>query len=70
MRDLRFLIYIFLSLCFYVMNVMVCVISGTDPATVAGVCMIFCNLFEGMHDFSPRTGVKIMHTLDFVAELF
>ena len=52
------------------MNVMVCVISGTDPATFAGVCMIFCNLFEGMHDFSPRTGVKIMHTLDFVAELF
>jgi len=32
--------------------------------------MIFCNIFEGMHDFNPQTGVKIMHTLYFVAEDF
>jgi hypothetical protein len=41
-----------------------------EPASIAALCMIFCNLFEGMHDFAPQNGVKIMHTLDFVTRRF
>jgi len=39
-------------------------------ATFAALCMIFCKKYEGMHDFIPQIGAKIMHTLDFVAEDF
>jgi len=40
------------------------------PAAFMRLCMIFGNLFEAMHDFSLSNGVKIMHSLDFVARLF
>jgi len=32
--------------------------------------MILCKIFEGMHDFCLYKGVKIMHTLNFVARHF
>jgi len=38
--------------------------------TVVALCMIFCTIFDAMHDFDLQNGRKIMHTVHFVEEDF